>query len=220
MKRRSLDRRHATLVAAAAAVALLIPLGRALRGGDTAGTRVRVASVVDGDTIRVMRGARRVTIRLIGVDAPETHHPQKGAEPFGAEATAHARQMLAGGWVTLEYEDGPRLDKYGRTLAYVRLDDGTLFNEEIIRAGYARVFRRFPFRYKKAFFAAEAEARREGRGMWAGSAAPHGSVIGNRRSKIYHLPGQDHYADVSEGNRVYFETEEAARAAGYRAAKR
>jgi micrococcal nuclease len=220
MRRRGLKRRQAAFLGAAVALALLIPLGRALRGGDVAGDRVYVAKVVDGDTIRVVQGTRRLTVRLIGVDAPETNHPVKGAEPFGREATDFARGMLADRTVTLEYEEGRRPDKFGRTLAYVRLDDGALFNEEIIRAGYARVFRRFPFRYKEAFLVAEREARGEGRGMWAEAVPPPGPVIGNRRSRVYHLPGQRHYDDVAEGNRVYFESEDSARGAGYRPARR
>ena len=40
-------------------------------------------------------------------------------------------------------------------------------------------------------------------------------VIANRRSGLYHLPGQAHYGDVAAHNRVYFDSEAAARAAGY-----
>jgi micrococcal nuclease len=219
MERRRLDRRSGRLLAGAAALALLLPLARAA-GGDAAGDRVFVAQVIDGDTIRVLRQGHRLTVRLIGVDAPETRHPRKPVEPFGLEATATARRMLAERWVTLEYEEGKGRDKYDRALAYVRLDDGTLFNREIIRLGYARVFRRFPFRFKEAFLAAEKEARQAGRGLWSRSESPRGAVIGNRRSGVYHLPGQKHYDDVAEGNRVYFESEAAAQAAGYRRARR
>jgi micrococcal nuclease len=203
-----------------AALALLVSFGVALRVGAAAGDRVLVLRVVDGDTIRVQRGADRVTVRLIGVDAPETHHPEKGAEPFGEEATDFARRRLDGRWVRLEYEEGARLDKYGRTLAYVRLDDGTLFNREIIRAGWAETFRRFPFRYKSDFQSAERRARAEGRGMWATSGRAAGPVIGNRRSRVYHLPGQRDYGRIAERNRVYFSTVEEAEAAGYRPSKR
>jgi micrococcal nuclease len=219
MMRRPLDRRHAAFATAVAAAALLVPLSRALHADDTGGERARVESVVDGDTIRVSQGVRRLTIRLIGVDAPETGHGDRAPEPFGAEATILARRMLAGRSVTLEYDGGPRLDRYGRTLAFVRLEDGRLFNEEIIRAGYARVYERFSFRHKEAFRAAEREAQRAARGMWAGTSPSHGPIVGNRRSRIYHRPGQSHYGEVSERNRVYFENEEAARAAGYRAAR-
>ena len=68
--------------------------------------------------------------------------------------------------VRLEY-DGERKDPYDRTLAYVYLDDGTLANEAIIRAGLAETYRRFTYRLKPQFQAAEKEARDAHRGMWA-----------------------------------------------------
>ena len=212
--------RSLAAIGAAASLAALVSLGVALRGSGAGGDRVFVYQVVDGDTIRVLNGTHRETVRLLGVDAPETHHPVKGQEPYGPEATEFARAALQGKWVALEYEDGPRKDKYHRTLAYVRLDDGTLFNQSLIEAGYAEVFRRFPFRYSEQFRAAERAARASHVGMWQLAERPAGRVIGNRHSKIYHLPGQSHYDKVAEDNRVYFNSEEAARAAGYRPAQR
>jgi len=214
-----INRATVAFASTVAALAFLVSLAGSLSGDDAGSERAHVDSIVDGDTIRVTRGARHLTIRLIGVDAPEVSHGDRAGEALGREATALARRMLAGRSVTLEYEHGPRVDRFGRTLAYVRLGDGKLFNEAIIRAGYASVYERFEFRHKAAFRAAEGEARREGRGMWAGSAAPHGPIVGNRRSRLYHLPGQKHYGDVAQQNRVYFNNEEAARAAGYRAAR-
>jgi micrococcal nuclease len=214
-------RRSLAAIGGVALLAVLASLGGALRGGETGGDRVFVYEVVDGDTIRVVNGSHRETVRLIGVDAPETHHPVKGQEPYGPEATEFTRAALQGEWVALEYEDGPRKDKYHRTLAYVRLGDGTLFNQSLIEAGYAEVFRRFPFRYAARFRAAERRARASHVGMWQRPAErPAGRIVGNSRSKIYHLPGQSHYDDVAERNRVYFDSEEAARAAGYRRARR
>ena len=66
----------------------------------------------------------------------------------------------------LEY-DGERKDPYNRTLAYVFLEDGTLANEAIIRAGLAETYRRFDYWRKPAFQAAEREARDARRGIWA-----------------------------------------------------
>jgi micrococcal nuclease len=47
----------------------------------------RVVSIVDGDTIKVRIGDRTETIRYIGTNTPELHHPTKGEEPGGREAS-------------------------------------------------------------------------------------------------------------------------------------
>jgi micrococcal nuclease len=179
---------------------------------------VVVTKVVDGDTFR----AGSLTVRLIGVDAPEVAHGGKADEPFGVEAAAYARQRLTGRYVRLELNPGDEIDAYGRLLAYVFLEDGTFFNRELIARGYARAYTRFRFAYADDFRATERDARAAGLGMWAVAKRPpmNGRIIGNSRSKVYHLPGQKHYDDVARRNRVYFETEEEARAQGYSPAKR
>jgi micrococcal nuclease len=123
----------------------------------------QVVRVVDGDTL-VLDGNERV--RLIGVDTPETVHPSKPVEHFGREASAFTKRMAEGRRVRLEF-DRERTDRYGRTLAYVYLEDGTLLNAEIIRQGYGHAYTRFPFRYLDEFRALEREAREAQRGLWA-----------------------------------------------------
>jgi micrococcal nuclease len=195
-----------------------------LSGGDPRGERVLVTDVVDGDTIHVGRGWRRTTVRLKGVDTPETVHPNKPVQWYGPEATAFTRQVLTGKRVRLEREAEHQHDAYGRLLAYVFLDDGSSFNRELVRLGYARVYTRFPFRYADDFKQAQAEARQAGRGLWGrpatGPEPAHGVIIGNRRSRVYHVPGQPSYGTVSERNRIYFGSEEEAVSAGYRRALR
>ena len=126
-----------------------------------------VERVVDGDTI-IVSGLGR--IRLIGVDTPETVDPRRPVEFFGREASAFTKRMLDGKRVRLEY-DWERTDKYGRTLAYVHLPDGTLVNAEIIRQGYGHAYTRFPFKYLDEFRQYEREAREAGRGLWGGPTA-------------------------------------------------
>ena len=123
----------------------------------------RVERVVDGDTL-VLDGGERV--RLIGVDTPETVHPSKPVEHFGREASAFTKRMAAGRRVRLEFHL-ERQDRYGRTLAYVYLDDGTFLNAELIRQGFGHAYTRFPFRYLEEFRALEREAREQRRGLWA-----------------------------------------------------
>ena len=120
-----------------------------------------VERVVDGDTI-VVRGVGRV--RLIGVDTPETVSPGRPVEFYGREASAFTKRLLEGRRVRLEY-DRERTDRYGRTLAYVHLADGTFANAEIVRQGYGHAYTRFPFRHLDWFRQLEREARSAGRGL-------------------------------------------------------
>lgn len=96
-------------------------------------------SVVDGDTIKIERNGIKETVRLLAVDTPETVHPTKKIEYYGPEASAFTKDMLTGQKVWIEYGK-TKLDRYGRTLAYVWLEDGTLFNLTLIEEGYARVY--------------------------------------------------------------------------------
>ena len=117
-----------------------------------------VIRVVDGDTVVV---APDTTVRLIGIDTPETVDPRKPVQCFGREASAHAHTLLDGHSVWLEYDPTQgRLDKYGRTLAYVWLPDRRMFNEVMIDDGYAHEYTYdLPYRYQDSFIAAERAAR-------------------------------------------------------------
>jgi micrococcal nuclease len=109
-------------------------LGEQRRAADL---QYRVVQVLDGDTIVVQRGNYRDTIRLLGIDTPETHHPTKPVQCYGPEASAYTTSRLEGRLVQLE-DDVERHDIYGRRLAYVYLD-GENFDEELLRKGYARL---------------------------------------------------------------------------------
>jgi micrococcal nuclease len=121
--------------------------------------------VVDGDTIIVNIDGKKERVRLIGVDTPETKHPNKPVEYFGREASAFTKGMVEGKKVKLEY-DWQRRDKYGRLLAYVYLEDGTFLNTEIIKQGYGFAYTRFPFKFLDKFRQYEREARENNKGLW------------------------------------------------------
>jgi endonuclease YncB( thermonuclease family) len=108
---------------------------------------LKCTRVVDGDTIILNNGER---VRLISVDTPETKHPKKPVEYYGKEASAFTKRMVEGKEVRLEY-DWQRKDKYGRTLAYVYLKNGTFLNAEIVKQGYGHAYTRFPFKYLGQF---------------------------------------------------------------------
>jgi len=121
-----------------------------------------VAEVIDGDTIRLESGE---TVRYIGVDTPETKHPQKGVECYGVEASARNKQLVEGKQVRLEH-DISETDQYGRLLRYVYVGN-TFINLELVEQGYARAAS-FPpdIARQDEFSAAEQAAREAERGLW------------------------------------------------------
>jgi micrococcal nuclease len=126
-----------------------------------------VTRVVDGDTIIV---AGVGTVRLIGVDTPETVDLRKPVESFGQEASDFTRRLAQGKVVRLEF-DLQRLDNYQRTLAYAYLPDGTFLNAEIVKQGYGHAYVKYPFKYLDQFRGYEREARKTGRGLWGDAAS-------------------------------------------------
>jgi micrococcal nuclease len=124
-----------------------------------------VVRVVDGDTVHVRIGARMEKVRHIGVNAPEVHHPTRGEEPGGREATDVNRRLVDGRPVRLELDVQAR-DRYGRLLAYVWVGD-TMVNAELVRLGYAQVMTVPPnVRHQALFLAMQRDARSAQRGLW------------------------------------------------------
>jgi micrococcal nuclease len=140
------------------------------RGGvATAGTTydATVIETIDGDTVVVRFDDGVVdTVRLLGVDTPETHHPDRPVECYGPEASEYTRSRLLGQRVVLERDVESR-DVYGRFLAYVRID-GARFNDELLRLGYARLLIIPPNgEHGRAMLDAELEAEHHSRGLWS-----------------------------------------------------
>ncbi len=155
-----------------------------------------VVRVIDGDTIVVKMDGRNTTIRLLGIDAPESVHPRKPVQPYGVEAAIYLRELLAGQQVFVEMLPAAGLaDHYGRTLAHIRIATehgwpGLWVNRQMLAHGYARLapnpeatrremqaywgngffsHGRYedPVCYVRWLYIAEDEARRHGRGLWA-----------------------------------------------------
>ena len=153
------------------AVGLTVGAGLTPKGEVVSG--VPVLRVVDGDTIHVLLQGQDVTVRMIGINTPETVKPDSPVECFGPEASGFAKRVLSDQRVTLEFDGSQgRTDRYGRTLAYVwlpRADGGLrMFNLAEIAAGYAyeRQYGPTPYAWKKQFRGAEQAAQAADAGLW------------------------------------------------------
>jgi micrococcal nuclease len=126
--------------------------------------------VVDGDTawfefeIDGVLTANKV--RFLNIDTPETVHPNKPVQRFGPEASEYAARHLLERKVWLEFDKRTN-DFYGRFLAFIWLDDGTLFNLSIVEHGYGKACIISPNRkYEELFMQAHEEARAKKIGLW------------------------------------------------------
>ncbi|HWQ11592.1 MAG TPA: thermonuclease family protein [Roseiflexaceae bacterium] len=148
--------------------------GRALLGADYPRRpegleRAQVLKVIDGDTLDVQLGGQEVRLRLIGLDTPESVDPRQPVECFGVEASNRAKELLGSQVVLLEADPGQdERDRFGRLLRFVWLEDGRLFNLEMIAQGYAFEYTYAnPYKYQAAFRLAEQRARENRLGLWA-----------------------------------------------------
>lgn len=122
----------------------------------------------DGDTIVVDMNGKEETIRMIGVDTPETHHPDLPVQCYGPAAAAYTNNLIADQRVRLEADPtNQNRDRYDRLLRYVYLPDGRLVQAEIIKSGHGFAYTSFPFTKKDEFMRLEQEAKQNYKGLWA-----------------------------------------------------
>ena len=139
-----------------------------------------VTRIVDGDTLKVFYLEGEESIRLIGIDTPESRVNKKTKKDakrsgqdietiiaMGKRATEYVESLVKpGGLITIEFDVQER-DRYKRLLGYVYLSNGNMLNEEIVKAGYASVMTIPPnVKYKDRFLIAYQEARKDKRGLW------------------------------------------------------
>lgn len=126
--------------------------------------RVTVDRVLDGDTFDTVDGVR---VRLLGIDAPEVAHHDEPGQQHGTESGTWLAELLKGKTVALHLES-ERHDRYGRTLAWVYVDDGRLVNLLALETGNARLLSRFglPQDLETELRRAEAVARAKELGLW------------------------------------------------------
>lgn len=184
----------------------------------------RVESIVDGDTFKVVYDGKVTSVRIIGVNTPETVDPRKNVECFGREASNYLKSLLHLAEVSLVADESQTdRDKYDRLLRYV-YKDGEDIGQKLIADGYAYEYTYgTPYKNQANYKAAQKVAESQGKGLWAngvcentqqesevGSSASTAkeqvveqqhqqscNIKGNINSKgekIYHLPGQKYYA--------------------------
>ncbi len=128
------------------------------------GQEIKVARVIDGDTIELINGDR---LRYIGIDTPEEVDPRKPVQCFAQEA-AEANKVLVEGKPIVFYKDVSERDKYGRWLGLVYLSDGTFVNRTLVQQGLAFAYPYKPdISHASEFQQAESQARQAHLGLWS-----------------------------------------------------
>ena len=136
---------------------------------------VLVKSVIDGDTIEVLRNGVEFRIRFKGINTPELY-ADDGPQPYADEARDFVWDSIGAQEIGLEFDSDcgsapfdTCYDGYGRLLAYIRIEDGRDLAEELLRAGLARVYRYQNELYDRldAYYAAQSTAQQSDLGIWS-----------------------------------------------------
>ena len=125
----------------------------------------KVTRVIDGDTLVVQKGATSLTIRLVGIDAPEVSHKKyEPGQSYSQQSTKHLAKLALNRSADVKSYGA---DRYGRILGEV-LVDGNNVNLEMVKTGLAEVYRGTPAPGQDVgpYWRAEEEARKAGKGMW------------------------------------------------------
>lgn len=149
----------------------IFDLGLPTKTPNTVGIYYDVTKVTDGDTLHVRMDGRDETVRLIGINTPETVDPRRAVECFGKEASSRMQEIAKGKIVRLEYDESQATrDAYDRLLAYVYLEDGEMINRKMVAEGYAYEYTYLtPYRYQKEFRELQTLAQSSKRGLWSES---------------------------------------------------
>ena len=179
--------------------------------------RYYVKRINDGDTIVLADGRY---IRYIGINAPEIAHENKKAEPLGYAAKKYNKKLVLSKLVRLEF-DKKTYDCYGRTLAYVFLNNGVFVNKLMIEKGYAYCLSGRPnTKYDRRLLQAQRNAMSAKRGIWCNWKEKQVRYWGNRRSKRFHDTTCAFGKKIDRENKIVFINTWAAFWAGYAPCKK
>jgi len=183
---------------------------------------VTVTDIVDGDTI-IVNGKTRV--QLLGVDAFGNPEGTKQERELDRKATEFTMHFLLGKRVEISKDSNTQLnrykDKWGRVLAYVQYEDGTLFNKEIIEQGYASAYMKYPLEYAEVLKEAEEYAKKWVKGLWyiinrlEKTKKVHRVIVTEKGSKFYHDASCKIAKEIPLEERITFHDEDEAKKLGY-----
>lgn len=163
----------------------------------------RVLKVVDGDTIQVDVRGKKETVRLLGIDTPESVDPRKPVQCFGKEATSKMKSFIAGKSVILvdDSSQGNR-DKYKRLLRYVYLPDSvrTFVNGEMVKQGYAFSYKQYPTKMLNKFNNFEKNAREKSLGLWGSCPSGGTATKDTVKKNTYVAPAQTKTGGTTTGS--------------------
>lgn len=158
---------HASLVESEPVQSSYLP---SVAGSSTSSAQlVTVVKVVDGDTIKAVINGTLETVRLVGINTPESVDPRMTVECLGQEASQFLTDMLADQLVLLEADATQKnRDRYGRLLRFVFLPDGTDVGLQLLREGYAHeaLYSSKPHQYRDAYLLAQQAAQSQQKGLW------------------------------------------------------
>lgn len=169
----------------------------------TSKATVKVAKVIDGDTLELASGEK---VRLIGIDTPEKD------QFYYKEAKNRLKKLVEDRDIALEYDVQPA-DKYGRILGYVWMNDAKnpeqeiFVNKSMIEEGYANVYTIPPnVKYVEIFVQAQKEARKVGKGLWNEKRPVSDFYVASRNSNVFHRNTCKTIEQISEHNRLIYKT--------------
>jgi len=135
---------------------------------------VRVERVVDGDTFKAVVDGELVSVRIIGIDTPETVKPGAPIDCFGPESSDFAKAVLTDVDVTLEFDDTQgRFDRFDRVLAHVWVPTANgsqvLYGAEVVGQGYGfeNQYGNKPTTWTSVLRELEEFAKSNDKGLWA-----------------------------------------------------
>ncbi len=138
-----------------------------------------ILNVIDGDTFDIKVDDKKVRVRMLGIDTPETVDPRKPLQCFGKEASDNTKKILLNHFVSLKTDfNQPSIDKYNRLLAYIYDENGLLINRYLLENGFAREYTYgSPYSKQKEFKKLEKEAKKKKLGLWGECASTSPSNI-------------------------------------------